>query len=90
MLWQAKVWYSTKLRPKLLWRAKFWLDNLWRVSYMTLFVNMIPYMKRKFFSSLDDTRCIFFALYDSLLHYITYKNTTTPSAMCDKNQRNFT
>jgi hypothetical protein len=28
----------------------------------------------------------FFALYDSLLHYITYKNTTTPTAICDKNQ----
>jgi hypothetical protein len=34
MLWQAKVWYSTKLWPKLLWRAKFWLGNLWRENFL--------------------------------------------------------
>jgi hypothetical protein len=31
-----------------------------KISYMTLSVNMIPYMTLKFFTSLDDTRCNFF------------------------------
>jgi hypothetical protein len=30
----------------------------------------------------------FFALYDTLVHYMIYKDANTPSAICDKNQRN--
>jgi hypothetical protein len=58
-----------------------------KIPYMTLLVNMIPYMTLKTFFSLDDSRCNFFALYDTLVYYMTYKDAITPSTLCDKNKK---
>jgi hypothetical protein len=45
-----------------------WSFSLERISYMTLLLNMDSLFDTQFFSSLYNTPCKFFALYDILMH----------------------
>jgi hypothetical protein len=50
MLWRAKIWYSTKRRPKLLGEPNFFLEIYGeKISYMSLCVKMITNMIIKTF-----------------------------------------
>jgi hypothetical protein len=51
-----------------------------KIYYMTLLVNIDSLYDTQKNSLLDDTRCNFFAGYDTLVHYMTYKDAIAPSA----------
>jgi hypothetical protein len=51
---------------------------------------MIPYMSLKTFSFPRWHSEEFFVLYDTLVHYMSYKDAIAPSAISDKNKKNTT